>query len=239
MRDAFGFLTVLPVGARARAPARGALLAFPIVGLIVGGSWATVAWGASHLWGPLPAAGLVLVADLFLTGGLHLDALADVADGLASRRPPQEAIAIMRDPSIGALGAATLVTLLLVRISFLATIVSHARWTPIVVPAVAGRCAMVWIMARASCASESSLASSLCASATLPLGAVAGLAGLALGYVLGGTPGVVAVAAAWIVAEASARFSRAHFGGVVGDAIGAAGFMAELVALAVVSGRVG
>lgn len=239
MKDALAFLTVLPAGARARAPGKRALLAFPIVGLVVGGSWAVVAWGASHLWGPLPAAGLVLVADLLLTGGLHLDAFADVADGLASRRAPEEAIGIMRDPSVGAIGAAALVTLLLVRFSFLAILASHARWRAVVVPAVAGRCAMVWILARESRASEPSLASSLCASATLPLGVVAGLAGLAFGYVLAGTLGIIAVAGAGLVGETSARFFRARFGSVVGDMIGATGIVSELVALAVVSGRIG
>ena len=88
MRDALAFLTILPVGARGAPPARRSLLAFPLVGLVVGVVWALAAYGASWLWGPWPAAAVVVVADLALTGGLHLDAVADVADGWASRTYP-------------------------------------------------------------------------------------------------------------------------------------------------------
>src|SRR4030088_432441 len=106
MRDALAFLTVLPVGARDRPPGRRSLLAFPLVGLVVGAIWALAAYGASRLWGPWPAAAGVVLA---LPGGLHLDAVADVADGWASRLPAQRALEVMRDPAIGAVGAASLV----------------------------------------------------------------------------------------------------------------------------------
>src|SRR5438067_2242187 len=96
---------ILPVGARGAPPARRSLLAFPLVGLVVGVVWALAAYGASWLWGPWPAAAVVVVADLALTGGLHLDAVADVADGWASRLPPQRALEVMRDPASGAVGA--------------------------------------------------------------------------------------------------------------------------------------
>ena len=115
MRDALAFLTILPVGARDRPPGRRSLLAFPLVGLAVGVVWALAAYGASWLWGPWPAAAVVILADLALTGGLHLDAVADVADGWASRLPTQRALEVMRDPAIGAVGAASLGAVLLAR----------------------------------------------------------------------------------------------------------------------------
>src|SRR5256884_6884749 len=108
MRDALAFLTVLPVGARDRPPGRRSLLAFPLVGLVLGAVWALTAWGATRLWGPLVAAAAVGLVDLGLTGGLHLDAVADLADGWASRRPPEEALAGMRDPALRAVGASVL-----------------------------------------------------------------------------------------------------------------------------------
>src|SRR6202022_4697690 len=104
------------------------LLAFPLVGLVVGGVWAAVAYGASQLWGPWPAAALVILADLALTGGLHLDAVADVADGWACRLPAEQAVEVMRDPAIGAVGAATLGAALIARWSFIALLASRHRW---------------------------------------------------------------------------------------------------------------
>lgn len=239
MREALAFLTILPVGARSRAPGKAGLLAFPFVGGVIGAAWAGIALSADRLWGPLPAAALVLVADLLLTGGLHLDALADVADGIASRRPGDEAIAIMRDPRVGAIGAAVLGTALAVRFSFLALLVSHERWTGLVVAPIAGRVGMVWVMLRSRCVSETSLASSVCSAATLPVGIATGVAALGIGYLVAGARGLAAVIAGAAVGETSALFFRRWLGGLVGDAIGATGLVAELIALALLSADVG
>ena len=57
-----------------------------------------------------------------LTGGLHLDGLADTGDGLGSRRPAADALAIMRRPDIGPLGVVTLVLVLLIQVTALATV---------------------------------------------------------------------------------------------------------------------
>ena len=67
------------------------------------------------------------------TGGLHLDGLADTADGLGSRRPADQALEIMRRPDAGPLGVATLVLVLLVQVSALASLPRRAgrgggRW---------------------------------------------------------------------------------------------------------------
>src|SRR6266566_4636734 len=128
MRDALAFLTILPVGARDRPPGRRSLLAFPLVGLAVGAVWALAAYGASWLWGPWPAAAVVVLADLALTGALHLDAVADVADRWASRLPAERAVEVMRDPAIGAVGTASVGVALILRWSFIAVLASQHRW---------------------------------------------------------------------------------------------------------------
>ena len=105
MRAALSFLTVLPVGGRHAPPGRSALLAFPLAGLVLGAGWALAGWAGTTLWTPLVGAALVVALDLLVTGGLHADALADVADGVASRRRGAEALSVMRDPRVGAVGA--------------------------------------------------------------------------------------------------------------------------------------
>ena len=151
MRDALAFLTVLPAGRRRGPPGRAAVAAFPLVGLLVGSLW----WGAgrigTRLWSPAAGAALALAVDLLVTGGLHLDAVADEADGLACRLPPEKALAVMREGPVGAIGASAAAVVLLVRFALLSALFTGAvkgqAAAVIGVPA-AGRFAMVWAMAR-------------------------------------------------------------------------------------------
>lgn len=234
MRDALAFLTVLPVGARNKAPERRSLLAFPLVGLVVGGVWAVAAYGASRLWGPWPAAALVILADLVLTGALHLDAVADVADGWASRLPAEQAVEVMRDPAIGAVGAACLGVTLLARWSFVALLASQHRWGFLVAVPVVGRTAMVVAMATSFAAAEGSLAGTLVAAGHRITAAVAAISLVAV-LVAANLRGGAALVVGAVVADVVARLGRRRFGAITGDVIGAAGIAAEVVALAFMS----
>lgn len=236
MRDALAFLTVLPVGARDRPPGPRTLLAFPLVGVLVGAVWAFAAYGSSWLWGPWPAAAVVILADLALTGGLHLDAVADVADGWASRLPAPRALDVMRDPAIGAIGAATLGAALLARWSFIALLASRHRWGFLVAVPVAGRAAMVVTLATSSRATPGSLAEPLADAGPRITLAVAAMA-LAASILAANLRGAGALALGALVAEAAARLARRRFETVTGDVVGAAGIAAEIVALAFLSAR--
>ena len=236
MREALAFLTVLPVGARDRPPGRSSLLAFPVVGLALGAIWALAAWGATWLWGPLVAAAAVTLVDLGLTGGLHLDAVADLADGWASRRPPEEALAVMRDPAVGAIGAAVLFATLLLRWSLIAVLAARGRWGSLVVAPVAGRAAMVSVLGGSRRAAGGSLAEPLVAAGWTITAAVAATAAAASG-IAAGVRGVGAVALGTLLADGGARWSRRRFGSLPGDVVGAAGIAAEILALALLSAR--
>ncbi|MDP9418904.1 MAG: adenosylcobinamide-GDP ribazoletransferase, partial [Actinomycetota bacterium] len=118
MQAALAFLTAL---GRPAPPTARALPWFPVVGaalgLILGAGW----WLAAQVWPPLVAAALVVAADLALTGLLHLDGLADTADGLlAHALDPARRLEIMAEPAIGAFGAGVTVVALLLRTAALA-----------------------------------------------------------------------------------------------------------------------
>lgn len=242
MLEALAFLTVIPVGSRAGAPSRTALLAFPLVGLLVGAVWAALGWAGYGLWGTLPAAAVVLLADAALTGGLHLDAVADVADGWASRKPPEEALAVMRDPAIGAVGASLLGATLLVRWSLLAALIARAaptgQWVVLVVAPVIGRCAMVFTLQGAKGVSPDhpSLTDAWVGAGWRITTGVAALGGV-FALEAGGVRGLLAVVLAAAGAFGAAAWSRHRFGRVVGDVVGAAGMAAEIVALALLAAR--
>ena len=121
---AFAFGSVLPMRRPAAAPSRGVLTAFPLVGVVLGGLAGAVLLAGFWLFGPAnPLAGMAAVAALvFATRGLHVDGLADTADGLGSRRPAADALEIMRRSDIGPMGVATLVLTLLVQVAALAAV---------------------------------------------------------------------------------------------------------------------
>ena len=103
-----------------------AILWLPAIGLLLGGIGACVvlAAGSLNATGPgrLLGAALAVAATAVLTGGLHLDGLADTADGLGSRRPAADALEIMRRSDIGPMGVGALVLGLLIQVTAVAAI---------------------------------------------------------------------------------------------------------------------
>ena len=110
--SALSFLTIL---GRARAPDRHTFRWFALVGAGIGAAVGGVHLGAHLLWPPLVAAAVVLAADLLLTGALHLDGLADSADGLGAQVDRARRLELMAEPGIGAFALAAGGTVLLAR----------------------------------------------------------------------------------------------------------------------------
>ncbi|HEY8356530.1 MAG TPA: adenosylcobinamide-GDP ribazoletransferase [Ramlibacter sp.] len=129
---ALQFFTRIPVTGRladwvgySPAMLRASAAHFPAIGLLVGVVAALVAGGLLALLPPSPlAAGVAAVfctaVTVLLTGALHEDGMADVADGLGGSLDRQRALEIMKDSRIGAFGALALVLTLGAKLSLLA-----------------------------------------------------------------------------------------------------------------------
>ncbi|WP_328463127.1 adenosylcobinamide-GDP ribazoletransferase [Streptomyces sp. NBC_00448] len=251
LRFAFGTLTVVPVRVTRwdRAAARGGMAAAPLVGVVIGAGAGAVgaglhAAGASAL---LAAVGAVAVPAV-LTRGLHLDGLADTADGLGSGKPPAQALDIMKRSDIGPFGVVTLTLVLLAQVAALAACYGHGwvyGFTSAVAGAVAGRAAMT-LAARRGVPAARPGGLGAAVAGVLPArtawAVAAGCAGLAA--VAGsGFHGLtwlrllLAVAVAVTAAEVLLRRCRARFGGVTGDVFGALCETAATAALLVLSLR--
>jgi adenosylcobinamide-GDP ribazoletransferase len=237
MLGAIAFLTAL---GRPVEPTRESSAWFPVVGLLVGLAVGAVWAGARHVLPALVAAAVVVGADALLTGGLHLDGLADAADGLLAPMGRAKRLEVMRDPAIGAFGAVALGLVLLVRFAVFAS-------GP-VAPLVVGG---IWGTARAGMAvalrtlpyarPEGGLADRFVGRPAGRAGTLVLFAGTAacVGVaVLGRHERALVVLAAVVLAfVAVVLFARRRLGGFTGDVLGAAGVVGETVGLLVLTVR--
>lgn len=238
---AFRFLTVLPLPGSFGSSGedlRGALPWFPLVGLALGAAGALAAMLAWRLL-PLPVAAVVLTfALLSFSGAMHLDGLADTADGFFSARGRQEMLRIMRDSRIGVMGVVAVVLLLLLKTACLGNLSSAAAIQAGVLMPLAGRCVMVLMITLLPYVrAEGGLATTLYAGRS-PWAAALALAVLVLaGYAFLGPRGIVAAAAASLGVLLFAGYCRRKIGGATGDTLGAACEVAEaVVALCLAAG---
>ncbi|KOV91465.1 CMP-binding protein [Streptomyces sp. NRRL B-3648] len=241
LRFAFGTLTVLPVRVHRwdRVAARGGMLSAPVAGLVVGGCAAGLGVLLLLLGaGPLLAAVASVAVPAVLTRGLHLDGLADTADGLGSGKPAEDALRIMKQSDIGPFGVLTLVLVLLAQVAVLAQLYgdSWARGAvAAVASAVTARLALT-LAARAGVPAARPEGLGAAVAGVVPgavaLGAAAAVAALAA---VAGPRAAAAVAAGAGGAEVLLRLCVRRFGGVTGDVFGAVAETAATVALVVLA----
>jgi adenosylcobinamide-GDP ribazoletransferase len=145
-RFAVGTLTVFPVRVTVvdRAIAGGGMTLAPFVGVLLGTAAAAVLIAVNALSGSALLAAILAVGSLaWLTRALHLDGLADLADGLGSGKPAEPALDIMKRSDIGPFGVVTLVFTLLVQVAVL-TRLGHTAAVALVAACATGRLAITW-----------------------------------------------------------------------------------------------
>jgi adenosylcobinamide-GDP ribazoletransferase len=228
---ALRFLTVIPVpGRESTGPSALGRAAwwFPIVGLMLGSALAVAALAADALFPPLVAAALLVTGWKVLTGGIHLDGLADSLDGLAGRDVARR-LAIMRDSRIGVFGTAGLVLLCLLAVTALGSLSTSVRLRVLVLAPGIGRVAPLlagaWL---APATPGQGLGAAFAAGLSRWAGPAHVVAAGALAAWLLGIWGAAIAAVAWSVALLVAGFVARRLGGLTGDVLGAVVEVAEL-----------
>ncbi|MCV2491767.1 adenosylcobinamide-GDP ribazoletransferase [Geodermatophilus sp. YIM 151500] len=237
--ESAALLTALPVPARAAASTRGVLPWAPLVGLVLGGVAAGVAALAVRAVSPLAAAVLGIAVLAVLTRGLHLDGLADTADGLGPLRDRDRALAVMRRGDVGPFGVVALVLVLLLQAACLAALLEEgAGWVALWVAVVAARLAMARTgLPGTPVAAGSTLGRAVegTVSRAWLTGSGLAAAGVLLLAGLGDPGGAVRLAGSaalgLLAAELLLRRATSRLGGVNGDVIGAMGEVTTAVTL--------
>lgn len=235
LRIAFGLLTTLPIKLpddwSAGESGRAAVW-YPFVGLIIGGVTWLIWKGAMLVLPPSVASVIVLIVWIALTGGLHLDGLADCCDGLLASATPERRLEIMKDPRLGAFGVIGLILILLLKATILGTLTSStslgivlaaslSRWfiLPVALFPLARTGGMgadfSWGLNRVS----------VYLSAIFPFGLAIAL----------GARGIFSIAAGFIAMGLIVLFAKKRIGGVTGDVFGLVVEAIEVIVLLVFS----
>ncbi|MFG1999846.1 adenosylcobinamide-GDP ribazoletransferase [Spirillospora sp. NPDC048911] len=242
LRLAVSLLTAVPVGAPrvGRDAGRQAMILAPVVGLVVGGGAALVLVLGEFLGlAPFLRAALAVAAMAVITRALHLDGLADLADGLGSGRPAGDALTIMKRSDIGPFGVVTLLLTLLIQVAALAA----APDAPVAVllAAVTGRLALPWACRTGVPSARPDglgalVAGTVTTRAALAVTVVCLLAATSAGLAIGRVPYAVAAVLAGVgAALLLLRHAARRLGGVTGDVFGALVETATTAALIVLA----
>lgn len=228
LRLALGTLTVLPVPPPRRvtsAEAAVAMATAPVVVLPVAAAAATVAW-TSGLFSlpPLVAATLTVAVLGLATGGLHLDGLADTADGLATQGTRARRLEVMRRGDVGPSGAAALLLVLAVQVGSLSTLIAQddSPVTAVLLGVVVSRSVLAPACVRGLAAARADGLGSAVVGAVPPVAAALVVGSTAVVVTLvAGQGGLLGVVVAALAVGVVLLVCHRKLGGSTGDVLGA------------------
>lgn len=236
---AMAFLTRIPVPAFVHTRT-GALENagrwFPVVGLLLGSLYTAAAWAANgHLPGTVTAV-LLVGFDALLTGGLHLDGLADMADGFGGGKTREDILRIMRDHAVGSYGAVALIVILLLKTVCLSELVTSSRnlWILFTAPTLS-RWSILLLARSAPYARKTDDGPTGSGALSRSFTGLDLVIGTVVCFALLPLAGVTRTLACWLVTAASTAclvaLARRRIGGITGDVLGANVVLAEALQL--------
>lgn len=231
LRVAIGLLTRVPIGQVAGTDLAKSVAWIPIVGGVIGLVIALAYVPALQILPSLPAAGVAVTLGILLTGAIHEDGLADVADGFGGGSDREDVIRIMRDPVHGTYGVMALVASFVLRVGALATLGVGGALVILPVAHALSRGASIGLMATLPMASAAGVGAAYAdigngRRATLGILAAIGMGLLILGW---WTMAFAALAAIGAVTMGRLAWNRIE--GFTGDVLGAVEQIDEVMLL--------
>jgi len=232
------FLTRIPVGSRVAFDPKdvGSSAAwFPIVGALIGGFSVAGLLLFQRIFPPLITSALIVAIGALVTGALHLDGLADTADGFGAGRTPEDALRIMRDHAVGSYGTVAVVLDVVLKVTAIAALIERAgAWRYLILAPALGRWSTVLLSATLPYARRDEESPSKGAVAGLIKKRELAIATVCAIAIAAGTAGwraiiycslIVAITALW------GWLSVCRIHGITGDTLGAAVEISEIAVL--------
>lgn len=232
---AFQFLTIFPLKT-AKSPDRetisGSAIFFPVVGLILGLILAGLNTILTRFnFDPLLISALVIVFLIFMTGGLHLDGLADSFDALGSFQEKESALKIMRDSHIGTMGVLSLINVILLKIVILSSLEPFTINASIILMSIAGRYCMTFAIKFFPYAREEGKGKDFFAGMNFKKFISATLIALLFSFFIFKIAGTMILLVSAFFTFLFCRWITKKLGGITGDTLGAVNELVELFVL--------
>jgi adenosylcobinamide-GDP ribazoletransferase len=238
--DAFRLLTIIPFpfgSSSDSPPSKYSPLFFPFVGVLIGVGAAAVFALFDELLPRDLAAALTIVALVIATGALHVDGLADFADGMFGGQDPASRMRIMKQPDIGAFGVAAVVLVLALDWIALSSLTVESAWLVLPMVGLMSRAAPLIVMTLTKYVSSGGLAQSY-VGIPKPALVVAIVVAIFISAVIGGGLALSVALAGVVMAVLVTLFAKRRIGGSNGDVYGAAVELVTAVCLIGASGVV-
>lgn len=227
------FLTIFPVKIRTTIQERDfgkALLYFPLIGLLIG-AVLSVAAAVLGFLPPLIKAAWVLILSIIISGGIHLDGLADTSDGFYGNKPKERILEIMRDSRIGVMGVLGIVSILLLKFVFMASFEQAFLWKALLMMAAFSRWSQALACSMSSYARREGKGRPFIEYARPRDAIIGGLCTFALFLFLAKLSGVLVFLSALAAVLLFIWYIKGRIGGMTGDTIGATSEIAEVLVL--------
>ena len=237
---ALGFLTVIPLPGACLPTERdltGSVAFFPLVGLLIGLSAAAVCMALENVFPPMVLAVLLTGWLAMVHGGLHLDGLADTADGFFSHHGRERVLAIMRDSHIGAFGCLAIGGILALKVAAIASLPDGYLMKAIFLSPVMGRAIMVPMLDFLPPARTDGLGSLFYRDRSIRQSVAESMAAMVISltaaWLLLGFAGLLAGAVVVLAMALFVYWCWRRIGGITGDTMGAASEISEALVLLV------
>lgn len=230
LRTAVSFLTVIPVADGGRVADRLGRGYFPAVGALIGLLSGVAYVLVSSITTSLVGAVAAIAVGAVLTGGIHLDGLADTADGLFGARDVAARLAIMRDPRLGSFGITALVLVLIGQVAAVAGMSPARAIAALVIAGALSRWAMLGVVALIPYVRESGLGVAVRGAHRI-FDLLLGSLLAAIACLLDWRTAVIAVVIVALTSLVIVAFARRRIGGATGDVYGAVSELCQLAVL--------
>jgi len=239
MRRALGFLTVYPLRASdtwTPETLGSSMVYYPLVGALIGVALWILFILLSALFAPPIANVLLLGGLIFMTGGLHLDGLADTIDGLNGGYSREEVLQIFKDPHVGSMAVIGVVLMLLLKYACLNQLPADAILPALMLMTTLSRYGMVQLASFSSYARPSGGLGEPFVQGIRQehfFSAILLTAGLVL--VFGGMRGILIGVLIGLATLGYQTYFRRRLGGITGDVLGASNEINEALVLILVT----